>query len=104
MPEVRLVEYDTKFKATAGTNVLVITMQRSIEVANTIDSDVNLTTHDKFINNKKIIPGELVMTMKNKLRDIDAFIEGDSGDLIVSAEDAKNYTLNNQGHLIYTYR
>lgn len=104
MPESKKVQFDTKFKANTGTSTLVISMQRSINFANVLDSEVNLKVYDEFINNKQIAPGELVLTLKNGLRDIDAFIDNDSGNLVISSEDSKNYSLNSQGHLIYTYR
>jgi len=104
MPETKTVVFDTKFKANQGTNALTINMQRQIEFANVLDSDINLNPYNEFINNKQILPGELVMSMKNKLRDIDVFIDQNSGELIVSGEDSANYSLNNQGRLIYTYR
>lgn len=104
MPETKFVNFDTKYKVVNGDNSMTIFMQRAIEFANVLDSDVNLTPNVEFINNKQVISGELVMTTKNSLRDIDAFIDNNTGDLIISTEDSKNYTLNDQGDLIYTYR
>jgi|ERR1035437_58285 hypothetical protein len=104
MPESRFILFDTKFKTNGdGTNVLNITIKKEDDTPNTMAAELNLHLLDENVNNKKIIPGNLSMVMKNHLSDID-FHLFKNGDLIVNAEDSKNYSINDQGHLIYVYR
>ncbi len=102
MSEVKVVIFDTRYKAVGGS--FSIFLQREIEYENVLEVDLNLSTSVDAVNNKQIIPGNLSMISKNQLSSgIDLYIDK-NGHLIVSGEDANNYSLNEEGHLIYTYR
>lgn len=101
--EERIIPFDTTYRTPAGSNNIAIFLQNESEYRNTINSFINNNLTNQFSNNKKIIPGELCLTMKNHLKDIDFEVDFE-GNLIVHAEDADNYSLDSEGNLIYTYR
>lgn len=106
MPQTKIVKYDTKYKGMTinnGQYNLDIDLQPESVTPNTLEAVMNFSLIDVFINNKDITPGNLSIIMKNKLNDMDFHIDK-NGHLVVNSEDCENYTLDNQGHLIYTYR
>lgn len=86
-----------------STNAMTISIKVFDDTPDTVQANFNNSLIKKFINNKKIIPGELNMVFKNALNDVDAFVNLE-GHVVISSEDAKNYSLDNRGHLIYTVR
>lgn len=80
-----------------------IIIQPESVTPNAVEAVLNMQPYHVHVNNKFTNTGELTIIQKNHLRDVDFFID-DMGNLVVSAEDAKNYTINNMGELIYTKR
>ena len=95
---------DTVFESLDGTNELTVNMQPAINTPNTVGVRLNITEHSYVINNKPIIAGNLGMLLKNHKTDIDFTIEDKQGSLIVSGDDAAQYSIDENGHLIYTYK
>ena len=102
MPQRKVIQVDTTYTADNLGNMNIV-MKRAIEFENTIGTNLNLTPNNKKINNKRIESGNLAVVLKNHLADIDLFTD-EKGHLIVSGEDAQNYSLDETGHLIYNYR
>lgn len=95
---------DTIFESLGGDGVLNIVVQPALSAPNAVGARLNLTPDYYVINNKPIISGNLCMILKNNARDIDFTIEDKQGTLIVSAEDSKNFSIDENGHLLYTYK
>ena len=109
MPQEKLVNYDTRYESArdlSDVDVLSIKAEAEGQNPNTVISIVNLNDSGKIIHRNSIPTevGELCITMKNTLKDIDYEIN-DRGELIIHAEDADNYSIDPEtGSLIYTYR
>lgn len=96
-------QYDTVYQSDPGTNDLTIVIQPGSAGPNTISAELLLEVGEKTVNNAKAEEGDLVMQMRNTLKDVDFEID-DDGNLIIHAPDADNYSIDDNGNLIYTYR
>lgn len=81
-----------------------ITIQPEINTPDCIESFINNTPDNKHYNNVPIQTGELCVFMKNQQSSNIDFDINSKGELIVNGENAKNYSMSDEGELIYTYR
>lgn len=95
--------YDTIYETDFGNNNLTITIQPGSAGPNTIEAELFLEIGQKITDNTPGDEGDLLMIMRNTLKLIDFEID-ENGDLIVHAPDANNYSLDDEGNLIYTWR
>src|SRR5579872_1863688 len=91
--------YDTIYETPQGANTMIIVVQPGSATPNTVAAEQLLGIGKKFVNNNTGIEGELIMKLKNTLADVDWEID-DDGNLIIHAEDANNYSLDDEGNLI----
>ena len=100
MPEQKTIETKTSVSIVGSAISIRAYYDADVDVINTIlafISDIVQT-----VDGVGFIEGELGITMQNYLTDIDYSIDA-SGNLIVFAGDADNYSINFDGNLIYTY-
>lgn len=95
--------YDTIYATASGTMNVTMIVQPESATPNTVGAMLLLIPGAKLVNNNAMKEGELTMVMKNTLKNIDFEID-DDGNLIIHAPDAENYSLDDNGNLIYTYR
>jgi hypothetical protein len=103
MIQIETPNYDTIYETTPGTNTLAITVQPYSATPNTVKAELLLTIGQKIINNNVGDEGDLCFVLKNALKNVNFELD-ENGNLIVDAPDANNYSINNEGFLIYTYR
>jgi hypothetical protein len=103
MPQQLNANYDTIYQTGAGNNIVVVTVQPGSVTPNTVQAQLLLTIGQKIINNNPADEGDLVFLLKNSLKSINFELDG-NGNLIVDAPDANNYSIDDEGNLIYTYR
>lgn len=71
---------------------------------NVVQVQMNIYDESLVNNNTVFKAGEVCSIMKNTESDIDLFIDDKSGRLYVSGDDAKHYSIDENGDLIYTYK
>jgi hypothetical protein len=103
MPQELATVYDTIYQTGQGNNNVVITLQPSSVTPNTVESELNTVIGLVVGNNVPVLEGELLLYLKNTLKNID-FEINENGELIINAPDADNYSIDANGYLIYTYR
>lgn len=103
MIQEKKIKFDTIYKTDVGVNNVEIKIQPEQLTPNTVQVNLNLEQDKANINNVSVDVGELCLSVKNDLRDI-SFHLNSYGELIVNAEDAENYSIDENGFLIYTYR
>lgn len=96
-------KYDTIYETDPGTTNITITVQPESVTPNTLEAILLLNVGKKMVNNNDMVEGELMMSLKNTLKDVDWEID-DEGNLIIHAPDADNYSIDSEGFLIYSYR
>jgi hypothetical protein len=96
-------KYDTIYETAPGTSNVTMTVQPESVAPNTLESILLLNVGKKMVNNNDMVEGELMMSLKNTLKDVDWEID-DDGNLIIHAPDADNYSIDSEGFLIYSYR
>lgn len=104
MPEIKEIQIDAIYETVNVSNVLNLVIKRAKDLANTIKAQIHLDYFKAFKNNNEVNTGDLVITMKNHLNKIDYNIEERTGELFIHAEDSKNYHIDEDGYLIYTFR
>ena len=95
--------YDTIYATGAGNNNVTIKVQPGSVAHNTIAAVLLLQVGKTIINKNVGIEGDLIMELRNTLKDISFEIDND-GNLIINAVDAANYSIDDEGNLIYTFR
>ena len=95
--------YDTVYATTPGSSNMAIKIQPESVNPNTVQAILLLSVGNEVVNNNDMYEGELMMALKNTLKDIDYEID-DEGNLIIHAPDADNYSIDINGFLIYTWR
>lgn len=95
---------DTKVVKNTNNNNVSITLTQADDMPDCVLVDLNLDTFHHNINNTESTSGELIELSKNNLTDFDMFINDKTGELFISSEKSKNYSINSTGYLIYTYR
>lgn len=111
MAEVKQVKFDTIYignlaqydinQDNIGLTVEIIPESSTGETVRAI-SNVNSTP--KTINNIFTDDGELCIVMRDQLESYIDFEINDNGELIVHGKNANNYSINEEGELIYTNR
>lgn len=107
MPDKKLINTDSIISAvkSGGNYVLNLILRKASFVKNTLWCRIgNDGQNPTYGNNLGFGYGELNITMKNTLRDIDYTIKNDTGELYVHSADSNNYHIDDEGYLIYTFR
>lgn len=94
------METNTKYTNSGATLSLVVERTGNNDV---VEANLNETNDVIHVNNKSVVNGELAMLIKNTEKAVNVFIN-DKGELLISGKDAKNYSLNGDGELIYKNR
>jgi hypothetical protein len=107
MPEQKKILSDTLYQvAKSGVDWLFgISLIKASSHKNTLLAVIGSDGQNMQLrNNKKFGYGELNVTIKNALKDINYTIENKTGELYIHCEDSKNYHIDGNGNLIYTFR
>ena len=87
-------------KSISNSNILTITAFYNPPPV--IDTEIIFIADDAaFYEDTEYKENELVAQMRNNPKDIDYFIDN-NGSLLVQSDDSDNYSINNNGELIYT--
>lgn len=104
MPEGKNIKFDTLYLQNATSNVTSLYIIPEINNPDTISARLSIITDIQHMNNVKVLTGQLCMVTKNNQESNIDFEINDKGELIVHGNESKNYHINEDGDLIYTYR
>lgn len=106
MPEQKNIKFDTIYGKLDNNlvNSLFVSLKPEISAPNTVLANLNKNPFVQNINNKEVLTGELCIVTKNNQDTNLDFEINDKGELIVHGDNAKNYSIDENGDLIYKYR
>jgi len=104
MPEEKFIKFDTVYVQRDDTNEINVVETPENANPDTISAKLSIITPIQHVNNVEVLTGQLCMVTKNNQVSNIGWDINDKGELIVHGENAKNYSINDDGDLIYTYR
>ncbi len=104
MPESKNIKFDTVYKQIFGDNNAIVTLKPEIATPDTVSANLNNDTPEIHLNNIDVLTGQLCMITKNYQSNSIDWEINNKGELIVHGDQSKNYHINIDGDLIYTYR
>lgn len=104
MPESKNIKFDTVYLQNATSNVASVYVIPEAINPDTIAARLSIITDIQHMNNVEVLTGQLCMLTKNNQGSNIDFEINDKGELIVHGNESKNYSINEDGDLIYTYR